>query len=255
MRQILNDLKARLKNIRINPKYLRIAGIVAAVVVLIMLISGYVAYSKREALLQSAIGKAKAKAKRDYNLDVKIGSARFTGFSSVAFTDISVVPYQRDSLFSVKTFSVSVKLLPLIFGNIKLADVTLRDAHLNLTSIKGVKNFDFLFKKKRDTTKNTKIDLSEVSSNLINQVLYKIPDNLNLHNFLTTFTDDTTHLKLLAQTAIINDGRLTSTIKVDDGASTWHFDGKMHPSDKDIDIRLYAEGKKVELPIIEKSLS
>jgi hypothetical protein len=73
---------------RIHPKYIRIAGIVVAVLVVLLLIGGIVAYSKREAILQSAISKAKAKAKRDYNLDVKIGSARFTGLATVAFTDI-----------------------------------------------------------------------------------------------------------------------------------------------------------------------
>lgn len=238
---------------RINPKYIRIAGITVLILVVIMLIGGYVAYSKREVLLQKAIYKAKAKAKRDYNLDVKIGSARFTGLSTVAFTDITVVPFQRDSLFSVKDFSVSVKVLPLIFGNIKLADVILQNGHLNLTSIKGVKNFDFLFKKKKDTTNTgNKVDLSELSNNLINEVLYKIPDNLSLHNFLVSFVDDSAHVKMLAQTAIIKNGKLASTIKVDDGAATWHIDGKMQPSDKDIDVHLYADGKKVELPIIEK---
>jgi hypothetical protein len=238
---------------RIHPKYIRIAGIVVAVVVLVMLIGGYIAYSKREVLLQKAIYKAKAKAKKDYNLDVKIGSAHFTGIATVAFTDLSVVPYQRDSLFSVKNFEVGVKIFPLIFGDIKLGDVVLQNGHLNFTSVKGVKNFDFLFKRKKDTINTgNKVDLSELSDHLINEVLYKIPDNLSLKNFLVSFTDDTTHLKLLAQTAIINDGKLASTIKVDDGASTWHFAGKMHPSDKDIDIRLYADGKKVELPIIEK---
>jgi hypothetical protein len=240
---------------RINPKYIRIAGITAAIIVVILLISGCIAYSKRETLLQKAIYKAKVKAKRDYNLDVKIGSAHFTGLSTVAFSDISVVPYQRDSLFSVKKFDVSVKIFPLIFGTIKLADVTLQDGHLNLTNIKGVKNFDFLFKKKKDTTQTShRVDLSELSNNLINEVLYKIPDNLVLTNFLTSFRDDTTRLNMLAQTATIKEGKLTSTIKVDDGIaqSIWHFDGKMHPSDKDIDVRLYADGKKVELPILQK---
>jgi hypothetical protein len=240
---------------RINPKYIRIAGITAAIIVVVLLISGYIAYSKRETLLQNAIYKAKVKAKRDYNLDVKIGSAHFTGLSTVAFSDISVVPYQRDSLFSVKRFDVSVKIFPLIFGTIKLADVTLRDGHLNLTNIKGVKNFDFLFKKKKDTTQTShKVDLSELSNNLINEILYKIPDNLVLTNFLTSFRDDTTRLNMLAQTAIIKDGKLASTIKVDDGIaqSIWHFDGKMHAPDKDIDVRLYADGKKVELPILQK---
>jgi hypothetical protein len=239
----------------INPKYIRIAGITAAIIVVVLLISGCIAYSKRETLLQNAIYKAKVKAKRDYNLDVKIGSAHFTGLSTVAFSDISVVPYQRDSLFSVKKFDVSVKILPLIFGTIKLADVTLQNGHLNLTNIKGVKNFDFLFKKKKDTTQTShRVDLSELSNNLINEVLYKIPDNLVLTNFLTSFKDDTTRLNMLAQTAIIKEGKLASTIKVDDGIeqSIWHFDGKMHPSDKDIDVRLYADGKKVELPILKK---
>ncbi|TWR29839.1 penicillin-binding protein [Mucilaginibacter pallidiroseus] len=244
-----------MRRISINPKYLRIAGIVAAVLVVIVLIGGYVAYSKREVLLQKAISKAKAKAKNEYNLDVKIGQAHFTGLSTVAFSDISVVPYQRDSVFSVKKFTVSVKLMPLLVGKIKLSDVILENGLINLTSKNGVRNFDFLFRKKKDTGDTTrKADLSVLSNNLINEVLYKIPDNLSLHNFTVRFTDDSTRLNALATSAIIDDGELKSTIKVDDGtaASTWHFDGKMHASDKDIDVKLYAEGKKVELPIIEK---
>jgi hypothetical protein len=238
---------------RLNPKYLRIAGIVIGVLIILVLIGGYIAYSKREALLQTAIGKAKAKAKREYNLDVKIGTARFTGLSTVAFSDISVVPYQRDSLLKINNFEVSVKLMPLILGNIKLADVRLKDGYLSFISKNGVRNFDFLFRKKRDsTTTKSKSGLNELADNLINEVLYKIPDNLNLQNFRITFADDSNQVKLLAKTARINDGDLNSTIDVNDHESTWHFTGKLHPSDKEIDVKLYADGKKVELPLIEK---
>lgn len=238
---------------RLNPKYVRIAGIVIISLIVLFIIGGYIAYTKREAFLQKAITKAKLKAKRDYNLDVKIGSAHFTGLSTVSFSDITIVPEQRDSLLSIKKFDISVKLMPLIFGNIKLSDVVLQSGHLNLTDINHIKNFDFLFKKKEDTTeKKSRADLSELANNLINQVLYKIPDNLNVSNFLVTFAGDSAKVKLLAQTALIKDGKLSSTIKVDDGAATWHFEGKMHPSDKDIDVRLYADGKKVEIPVVEK---
>ncbi|MDN3550792.1 biosynthetic peptidoglycan transglycosylase [Mucilaginibacter aquaedulcis] len=238
---------------RLNPKYIRIAAFILIPLFLIFLIVGYTTYSKRESLLQKAIDKAKAKAKRDYNLDVKIGSAHFTGSSTVSFTDVTIVPEQRDSLLNIKTLVVSVKLLPLAVGDIKLADVILQDGFINLTSVKGVKNFDFLFKKKKDTTTtHTKVDLADLSDHLINELLYKIPDNLALSNFSISFRDDSTKLKLLAKNAMIKDGNLTSTIDVDNGAATWHFAGKMHPSDKDIDVKLYADGKKVELPIIEK---
>jgi hypothetical protein len=236
----------------IKSKYTRIAGIVIAVFLIIFIVIGYIAYSKREALLQRELAKAEQKARDNYNLDIKIGSASFTGLSTVAFSDITIVPENRDSLLNIKMLSVSVKLLPLILGEVKLADISLEDAHLNLTDINKVKNFDFLFKKKKDSTQtSSKLSLADLANNLIKQFLYKIPDNLNLKNFLLTITADTSHLKLLTTTAEIKSGNLTSTIIVDDNAATWHFEGVLHPSDKDINVKLYAEGKKVELPLIE----
>jgi hypothetical protein len=238
---------------RPSPKFFRIAAIVIGVLVLFILVGGYVAYSKREAILQTAIGKAKAKARRQYNLDVKIGEARFTGLSTVAFSGISIVPEQRDSLLRIDDFEVSVKLWPLLVGNIKLADVVLKNGYLNFTSKNGVRNFDFLFRKNKDSTATkSKSGLNDLADNLINQVLYKIPDNLNLQNFRITFADDSNQVKMLVKTARIDDGQLTSTIDVNDTESTWHFAGKLQPSDKEIDVKLYAEGKKVELPLIEK---
>jgi len=239
---------------RLKPKYIRVAGIVLLCLVVIILIGGYVAYTKREALLQRELTKAELKVKKDYNLDVKIGSAGFTGLSTVSFTDITIVPEDRDSLLDIKKLSISVKLLPLILGKVKLSDVSLDDGHLNLTDINHVKNFDFLFKKKKDTTTTIKINLAKLANNFVNQLLYKIPDNLDLKNFLVTFTTDSARLKLLTTTAAIKGGNLSSTINVDDGEATWHVTGKMHPSDKDIDVKLYADGKKVEVPIIDKRL-
>ena len=238
---------------RLNPKYIRIALIVVVTLIVIVLIGGYVAYTKRDAILQREITKAKLKAKTDYNIDLQIGSATFTGLSTVSFSNIVVVPENRDSLLNIKKLDISVKLLPLIYGAIKLSDVILEDGHLNLTDVNKVKNFDFLFKKKKDSTDtHTKGSLAQLANNLINEFLYKIPDNLDAKNFLLTITKDSTTLKLLTTTATIKNGKLTSTINVNDGMATWHFDGTMHPSDKEIAVRLYADGKKVELPIIEQ---
>ncbi len=248
----LKNIRQNVKNIRVNPKYVRIILIVFASIFVLLLIGGYIAYTKREALLQHEIAKAKAKAKKDYNLDIEIGSANFTGLSTVAFTDITIVPFQRDSLLSIKKFDVSVKLFPLLFGEVKLSNVVLQDGHLNLTDINHIKNFDFIFKKKKDTTDKTKVDLADLANNLVNQVLYKIPDNLSLTNFQLSLKTDSSSFSLLTQTAEIKNGELTSTINVNNGAATWHVTGRMHPSDKDIDIKLYADGKKVELPYIER---
>jgi len=237
---------------RIPPKYIRIAGIVAVSLLVILLIGACIVYAKRETLLANAIVKAKAKAKKEYNLDLQIGSAKFTGLATVAFDGITVVPQNRDTLVNIKKLGVGVKILPLIFGNVKLAELNMDNGHLNFTNINGVKNFDFLFKKKKDSTQRRKSSLATLANNLVNQFLYKIPDNLDLKNFLFTFKKDSTVLRLLTTTATIKDGQLISTIKVNGNESTWHFNGTMHPSDKDIDVKLFAEGKKVELPFIQQ---
>nr|WP_294793915.1 biosynthetic peptidoglycan transglycosylase [uncultured Mucilaginibacter sp.] len=238
---------------RLNPKYVRIAAIVTASLLVILLISGIIAFSKREALLQSALAKAKTSLKHDHQLDLNVINPHFTGLATVNFDVITVVPEHRDSLLRMDNLEVSVKLFPLIFGKIKLAGMTLRNGYIHLIDKKGIRNFEFLFKKKRDSTKTgNKSDLSLLANNVVNQVLYKIPDNLNMKNFMVSYTKDSTSLKLLTQEAVIDDGDLSSTIKVNDGEATWHFSGTMHPSDKEIDVKLYADRGKVEIPFIEQ---
>ena len=236
---------------RRNFKYLRITGFVLSGIFILLGIGGYIAYNKREALLQQAIQRVKKSAKAKYDLDLEIGSAHFTSLSTVALTDVTVVPDNRDSLLNIKQFEVSVKLLPLVLGEVKLENVVLKNGYLNLTDIRHVKNFEFLFRKKKDTVQKARLDISELSNNLINQVLYKIPDDLQITNFLISFKSDSTNFKVLSQSVLIKNGGLSSTFNLNNGAAIWHLAGRMHPSDKDIAIKLYADGKKVELPYVE----
>lgn len=238
--------------LKVKHKHVKTGLIIFLILFVILLVGGYVVYAKRQAILNREIAKAKAKAKADYNLDLEIGSADFKGLSTVAFNNITVVPAQRDSILSIKDLEVNIKVMPLIFGNVELSEVILKDAHLNLTDINHIKNFDFLFKKKKDTTETKKADLSDLSYNLINQVLYKVPDNLNVTNFLVTVKTDSASFSMLTKSAVNDNGQLKSTISIDNDRQIWHFDGRMRASDKDIDVKLYADGKKVVVPFIER---
>ncbi|HEY0244281.1 MAG TPA: penicillin-binding protein, partial [Mucilaginibacter sp.] len=120
---------------RPDPKYIRLAVIIAACLFVLVLIAGFIIYNKREAILQHELSKATIRAKKQYNLDLKIASAHFKGISTIDFQQISIVPEGKDSLLSIHHFDVSVKLWPLLFGKIKLAGVILQNGHLNLTNI------------------------------------------------------------------------------------------------------------------------
>lgn len=247
----------QIPKIKIPKKYLKIGAWVLGVFALILVAGGAIAYSKREALLNKMVAKAISKAEKDYGLDVKIGEYGFKGLSSVHMNQVSVVPKDRDTLTTISDITVGVKIFPLLFGDVKLSEVAIKDGKLNVVMRDTLTNIDFILKRKKkdSTTTKSKVDLSEIASNLLNQVFYKIPDDMEINNFMMQLNDnDTAFVKFLTTTATIDGGELKSTIKVNDTAAVWHVNGELDPGDKQLDIMLFADGKKVELPYLENKL-
>ncbi len=247
----------QLPKIKIPKKYIKICAWIVGVLAILLLAGGAVAYSKREALLHKMVAKAIQKADKDFGLEVKIGEYGFNGLNKVHMNKVSVVPKDRDTLTSISDITVGVKLFPLLFGDVKLSEVILNDGKLNLVLKDTLTNIDFILKRKKKDSTSTKgkVDLSEIASNLLNQVFYKIPDDMEIKNFTMQLNDnDTAFVKFLTTTATIDGGTLRSTIKVNDTAAVWHIDGELDPADKQLDVMLFAEGKKVELPYLERKL-
>ncbi|UHG89482.1 transglycosylase domain-containing protein [Spirosoma oryzicola] len=236
-------------------KAIRIAGWVFLSIFLIGCVGAVIAYVKRESLLKSGLERAIRKAKRDYNLDVRIGSAKFTGLSSVAFTDISVVPEERDSLARIQRVEVAVRFWPLLAGKIGLSGMTLENGLVQVVKRDSLTNIDFLLRRSRDSTKkesSRRADLSNVAENLIDNILSKIPDDLNISNLEFRGIENKTRLSLLTQTASINDEVVASTLKLNGNEATWHVTGTADPADREYDLALYADGKPLELAYIQK---
>lgn len=218
-----------------------------------MAIGGTIAYTKREALLKSAVAKAINKAKTDYDLNVAIENARFVGLKTVELSSISVVPQNRDSLAFIRNFQVGIKLMPLLFGDIKIAELKLNKGKVSFIKKDSISNYDFLFRKKNVDTPQVKrsVNLADLAGNLLNQVLYKIPDDMDIKDFELKWVDDTSTVGFYTTTATIIRGDVKSTIKVNGNESIWHVEGHVEPDDKQLELKLYADGKKVELPYIK----
>src|SRR5690606_34558911 len=138
--------------------------------------------------------------------------------------------------------------------DVKVSALNLHDASLSFVKKDSLSNYDFLFKqKKADTTKRgTKMNLAELADKLINSVLYKIPENMKLANFEASYVDDSAKQIITVPKAIIDDGDLSSTVKINGNEAVWHVLGRVRPSKKQLYFKVYAEGKAVELPVIKK---
>lgn len=239
---------------QIPQKYYKIALISLTALLAIILVAGGIAYAKREALLTAAIRKAINKAEHDYDLDLKIESAKFVGLSSVRFKNIIIVPKDRDSLARIENFQIGVKLFPLLFGDIKLAEINLDKGVIHLVKKDSLSNYDFLFRKNQADPLDEKSepDLAKLANNLLNKMLYKIPDDMDIRDFSITFTDDTNKVDLFTSRATIDGGDVSSTIRLNGNEAVWHVEGTVDPDDKELNLMLFADNKKVELPYLEK---
>ena len=242
---------------------LRITGGILLSLLLIAGVGVGIAFSKRESLLQTALAKITRKAERDYNLDLKIGDAHFTGFTSVAFRNISVVPQDRDSLARIQQVEVSVRLWPLLVGKIGLSTMSLENARIQVVKRDSLTNVDFLLRSRKDssataaTTTRRKTDLADVAENLIDNVLSKIPDDLDVKNLDVVGIDNNDTLRLFTQTATIHNEQVKSTILLNGNEAIWHLDGTADPADREYDLALFANQpdgrpKPLELAYIQK---
>lgn len=240
-------------------KALRVAGWVFLSLFLLACVGVGIAYVKRESLLQTTLERAVRKAKRDYKLNVQIGSAQFTGLRSVAFRDISVVPEGRDSLARIQQVEVAVRFWPLLSGKIGLSAMTLDNGLIQVVKQDSLTNIDFLIRKKRDSTTvvtasstTRRTDLSDVVENIIDNVLSKIPDDLHISNLEFRVRDDNDVLSLITQTATIEDEAVNSTLKLNQNEATWHVTGTADPGDREYNLALYADGRPIEIPYIQE---
>ena len=75
---------------------------------------------------------------------------------------------------------------------------------------------------------------------------------MDIRDFEIRFTDDTSVVDLYTTIATIDDGNVKSTIRVNGRQSIWHVEGTVEPDDKQLNLMLFANNKKVELPYLEE---
>ncbi len=229
---------------------------VAIYVLLGLLLLGFILMvAFRQSILERVIAKIAASEKKKHQLEIKIEKASFVGLSTVEFKNISVVPDSADTLLRINQFKVSIAIWPLFIGNVKIDELHSDGAVLNIIHKDGKRNFDFLLKNKepKDTVKkdNSGIDLANVADNLINDLLYKVPSDMSITNYLLNVVDNEHAFTIHADAITINDHQLNSTLVLNNNESVWHMQGAVYPSEKKLDVRFYADNKKVELPYLK----
>ncbi len=229
-----------------------IKGIIVGIAALVLLTIA-TAYFSRNYLLQKVITKVETAAKSK-NVVLHIDGARFVGLAAVELLQISVVPLQRDTLLRIHKLNASIKLLPLVLGRIQPDEVTLDGCLLNISRKDSLSNIDFLFPKdstQKDSTVGS-LNLAKLANNILNQLLYKVPEELRITNSMALLTDNDIWVKAqLVHCSIINHSLLATTILSQaDDTTTVYTQGTIYAADKKIDVKFFGNNKPITIPYL-----
>jgi len=227
----------------------------AVLIVLIILFGGF--FTFRQTLLNSAITKVLFKIEKEKNIKITITSAKWNGISGVHLDNVLVVPIDREKLVEIKSFDIDVKIMPLLLAKIKLNSVYIKDGALFIYFVDGKSNLDFILKPKLDSTKksdSSELNIGNTVENLINELLYKIPDNMQINNVALMVNDEGKKFNITAKNVSLEDKILDATFVLDNNSATWKMAGTIEPNDQKLNVKLYGVGKPVELPYLQQKL-
>ena len=179
---------------KITRRQLIIGSAVLGVVLLGGIVAFTVVYHKRETLLETTLDKVKTRLADDYQIDLAIGNAYFSGLTTITLEDVTVTPQHRDPIAQVNSASVRVRLLPLVTGDVKFGYLRADSTHIQLIKEDRISNYDFLFREPdpeqqeapTEKTDAPAINMAEAANRMLNNILYKIPKNMKLRGFLLT---------------------------------------------------------------------
>lgn len=213
-----------------------------------------VGMSKRQGYLDSAVVKVKEKLRQEYEVDFKVDTYRFAGLNTVEFENLLVVPKDRDTLATMEKFSVTVKLMPLIWGDIKVGGLGVKNGAVSFVKKDSLSNYDFLFKKKDPTvpepeTNNSK-GFADLADRLATQFFSLIPDDLDLENFELSYKDDRMAQRITVPQAVMNSGKFSSSVFLNDEEAEWLLEGKVQAEDQRMRVEVSSKEPDVELPFL-----
>lgn len=239
---------------RISSRQKKWIIIVAAAISLVFGAGLIFALSKRDGMLRDAVARVQQKLKNDYQIDFKVDNYRFSGLKSVAFENVSLVPQNRDTLARIGQLEVSVRIFPLLFGEVKIGNLELEQGRVTFVKGDTLSNYDFLFRKKvQDTVaieEPSKRNFADWTEKIARQVFAQVPQNLRIQDLEISYADSSIHQKVCIPEARIDNGDFKTSLFLNEQDAEWLLEGHVDGDKQQLRVEVSSKEKGTNLPFL-----
>jgi hypothetical protein len=241
---------------KLNYKKIAFRAIIILVVLFIVAAVSFFAF--RNAALEKVIVKVSDKMERDYNASFTVKSAKFKGLSGIEVKGITIIPKNADTLLQVEQITTSVNLSRMLFGNVQLGTLEMKNGYVQLVKDSLGWNFrSFMHPKhqeKEDDAEDMGDSYADRAYRLLNKVLNLVPTDMKLENLALRVDDMGRKVNLNMQQLRLADTKLESTINVteDTISQIWKVNGTADPRNHLADLKFFnTDTTRIIVPYIQ----
>ncbi|WP_240903186.1 transglycosylase domain-containing protein [Sphingobacterium sp. SGG-5] len=234
-------------------KKVLIAGV--GIFIILLGIGLAIGLSKRGVMLERTMTKVQKKLKTDYLVDLHIGSYGFDGLTTVFLDEVTVIPAGRDTLADIHRLVVGIRLLPLLWGEVKVGNLEVTAGKVSFVKADSTSNYDFLFRKKeKDSTvveKPSEKNFATWTEKLAKEVFSKIPRNLNMKDVEVSYRDKNGVQKIRIPDAVMARGNFETSLFLNDHDAEWILKGHVDGDHQQLRLEVSSKEKGTELPFLK----
>lgn len=195
-------------------------------------------YSGRSVLLRSIVNRHTSRIEQTHGLCIHYDKLEMNGLNEIYLQGLSVIPEQRDTLFTLASTRIKLNFWKLLTKKIEVSYIAAEDIRLTFTKQDSIANYDFLFKKDRKVPSQTsgqtvtEINYAERINKLLNLCYGFLPENGQLKQIYITERKDSNFVSMVFPSFIIKENKFRSTIEIHEDTLTRHWiaDGELKQS-------------------------
>ena len=207
--------------------------------ILVTMVLGYFLF--RNMVLQSLLTKISGRLNSDYQMNLNVKEAGFTGLTTVVMTGVTLIPIDGDTLLHLDSLRAEPSFSSLISGDIRIKSLYSENAELSIRCHDGTCNYSNFLKHKKEEkdTLRTEKNYSAFLNKVLRQAFNLAPQQAELKNIRFSFHNDTLSQAISIPSFISTSKQLEGTITDDSTMAQWKCTGHFSQKEETFDVAIF----------------
>ena len=223
--------------------------IVSVLVFIILLIILF--FIARTFIFNKILEKTTSKLHNYYKLELRVENSGLNGLSGLWFKNITIKDSLNDTVFYSDNLNLNIKVLPLLFGNIRLNTIISNKISIKFTN--GILESILNSNKKQKTDSTQLRNYSKAIDNVFNALFSMVPDNVQLDSFSFKYNRPKSSLEMFCKSFKIDNNNFNIPVWISDSLSQSNvqLQGNISESSKSFKILITStDNKPITMPYI-----